>query len=321
MILYPMRLKPCYKDYLWGGSRLKTEYGKADAPEITAESWELACSPSGMSVVAEGPAAGMTLEDLGRLDRRACWGSACRGEEFPLLVKLLDASESLSVQVHPSRQNADLSLGERGKLELWYILECRPRSSLYLGLSRQLTREELLEKACDGTICQVLNKVQVAPGDVFCVYPGTVHAIGAGIVLAEIQQNSDTTFRLWDYGRRDRQGRTRSLQLDRAAAVADMVPIIPSECRANSRVQFEDFTLSELYSGQCFRSYRLDVQTGASLSCSGDSFCHLLCIRGESRICCGGQTYPARQGDSFFLPAALGSYEICGKSSFLLSRM
>ena len=318
MTYSPLKLRPCYKQYLWGGERLKREYGKTDAPTITAESWELACHRDGMSVIDGGPLDGKTLLDL---DRTALWGTDCKDGEFPILVKLIDAAKDLSIQVHPSDRTAKPKLGECGKAEMWYIVDCEPQSFLYLGFKRRITREELIGRAADGTICQVLNKVPVARGDVFYILPGTVHAIGAGILIAEIQQNSNTTFRIYDYGRRDINGRPRPLHLDRAAEVISFEPIIPEECRANSAVSFPGFTMTEMFSCRHFRAYRVDVRGDVSLSCDGRSFQHLLCVEGEGEIVLAGKAFPFRSGESYFLPAALGGYKIKGKCRALLTRI
>ena len=187
----PLKLRPCYKESLWGGSRLKREFNKADAPEVAAESWELSCHPDGLSRIKGGPHDGADLVSMGALDRDGFWGRACPAGEFPLLVKLIDARRELSVQVHPSDETA--LPGERGKAEMWYIVDCAPQAALYLGFSRKISREEFLHRAEDGTVCQVLNRVPVSRGDVFYILPGTIHAIGAGILIAEIQQNSNTT--------------------------------------------------------------------------------------------------------------------------------
>lgn len=315
----PLKLRPCYKEYLWGGERLKREYGKSSAPDVTAESWELACHPDGCSTVAEGPLAGSTLAELGELDRDGFWGRACPGGEFPILVKLIDAGRDLSIQIHPSDENA--LPGEQGKAEMWYIVDCEPQSFLYFGFKKAINREEFLKRAKDGTICQVLNKVPVARGDVFYILPGTVHAIGAGIVIAEIQQNSNTTFRIYDYGRKDLNGNPRPLRLDRAAEVASYEPIIPEECRANSAVNFPGFTMTEMFSCRYFRAYRVDVRERIELRCDGRSFQHLLCVEGCGEISVSDEIYPLRRGDSYFLPAALGEYEIGGACRVLLSRI
>ena len=315
----PLRMRPCYKEYLWGGGRLKREYNKPDAPEITAESWELACHPDGLSVVAEGSLAGLTLDQLGELDRDGFWGSACPKGEFPILVKLIDADRDLSVQLHPS--DAAARYGEQGKAEMWYVVDCKPQSYLYIGFSRKISEEEFLCRAKSGTICEVLNRVPVSRGNVFYILPGTIHAIGAGIIIAEIQQNSNTTFRVYDYQRKDSNGDLRPLHLERAAEVLSYVPIVPEESRANSGAIFPNFSMTEMFSCNHFRAYRIDVRTSVDLRCDGQSFQHLLCVEGSGAICTNEKTYPLRRGDSFFLPAAMGDYRLGGVCRVLLSRI
>ena len=316
----PLKMSPVYKEYLWGGGRLRREFGKTDAPEVTAESWELASRADGSSKVSEGLLEGKTLADLAQLDREGFWGSECRGEEFPLLVKLIDAQKDLSVQVHPSDQTALAERGEQGKAEMWYIVDCQPQAYLYYGFSRRITREEFLERAKNGTICQVLNRVPVAKGDVFYILPGTIHAIGKGIVIAEIQQNSNTTFRVYDYQRLGADGKPRPLHLERAAEVLDYEPVIPLECRANSGVTFPEFTITEMFSCRYFQAHRVDVRESVALFCDGRSFQHVLCVKGGGRIRAEAGTYPFGRGDSFFMPAALGEYKIEGRCRVLLSR-
>ena len=315
----PLRMHPCYKSYLWGGNRLKSEFGKTDAPEITAESWELACHPDGNSVVAEGPLCGKTLEQLGQMDRDGFWGTACPPGAFPIIVKFIDAKEKLSIQVHPSDESA--LLGEHGKAEMWYIVDCEPQAFLYLGFSRRITREELLRRAEDGSICDVLNRVPVSKGDVFYIVPGTIHAIGAGIVIAEIQQNSNTTFRVYDYHRKGPDGQLRQLHLERAADVTSYLPIIPEECRANSVVTFQGFTMTEMFTCQFFRAYRVDVRVSVTLSCSRQSFQHILCVEGDGKISWRNRDYTLSIGDSFFIPAMMGEYKISGTCRVLLTQL
>lgn len=317
----PLKMQPCYKEYLWGGSRLKQYFGKADAPKVTAESWELSDHYSGCSTVADGPLAGKTLEELARLDRAGFWGSEWPVESFPLLVKLIDAKKDLSIQVHPSDETALLEYGEQGKLEMWYIVDCEPQAAIYYGFSQQVTESEFLKRASDGSLCQVLNRVPVSRGDVFYILPGTIHAIGAGIMIAEIQQSSDTTFRVYDYGRRDADGKLRPLHLERAAKVLNYTPIVPSECRVNSSAVFPEFALAEMFSCRYFRAFRLDVKTKAALACDGKSFQHILCVDGHGLLRTQEKLVWFRRGDSFFLPAALGDYQIEGACRILLSRI
>lgn len=318
-MLEPLKLRPVYKEYIWGGDRLKKEYNKAKAPERTAESWELACHKDGMTTVAEGRYIGKSLQWLGEMDRERFWGRKCHGEHFPIMVKLIDARSALSVQVHPSDLNA--LPGEHGKAELWYIVDCEPQSFIYFGFSRKIDREEFLARSREGTICQVLNKVPASKGDVFYILPGTVHSIGAGMLIAEVQQNSNTTFRIYDYGRPDTDGKPRPLHIQRAADVISFEPIIPEECRANSSVSFPGFTVTELFGSRYFKTYRLDLRGSAALNCDGESFRHLLCVDGCGKIRTACGEYGFRRGDSYFLPAEMGEYTIEGESRLLLSTL
>lgn len=321
MIYAPMKLRPCYKEYLWGGTRLKSEFGKTDAPDVTAESWELASHPDGDSQIQDGAYAGMTIAELGRSDRDGFWGRDCRTADFPLLVKLIDAQKELSIQVHPSDRTALAERGERSKAEMWYIVDCEPQAFLYYGFSQKVSKAEFLERVHNGSICQVLNRVPISKGDVFYILPSTIHAIGAGIVIAEIQQNSNTTFRVYDYQRRGADGALRPLHLERAAEVMDYAPIIPQECKANSSVSFPEFTMAEMFSCRYFRAYRVDVRESVALRCDGRSFQHVLCVEGGGNIRSEAGTYSFGRGDSFFMPAALGEYRIEGRCRVLLSRI
>ena len=316
MMYEPIKLTPFYREALWGGGRLRHEFGRIDAPEVTAESWELALHKAGSSRIAEGPLAGQTLDAL---DRESCWGRKCMGKDFPLLVKLIDANHTLSVQVHPSDETALPELGEQGKAELWYVVDRRPGAFLYLGFSRRVDRAEFLRRAQDGSICEVLNRVPVSRGDVFYIRPGTIHAIGQGCLIAEIQQNSNTTFRAYDYQRRDAQGKLRELHLERASDVVSYEPILPQECRTNRSVLTSEFELREMFSGPCFTACCLDVFSAVELRCDGESFHHLLCVEGEGEITCGGKRCPLRKGDSYFMPACLGVYRVEGRCRALLS--
>lgn len=321
MSITPLKMHPCYKEYLWGGTRLKNEYGKSDAPQVTAESWELASHRDGVSFVAEGSLKGATIDELAQMGHDIYWGTACPMGEFPLLIKLIDANKDLSIQVHPSDITACTEIGENGKAEMWYIVDCKPQAGIYYGLSRKITRDEFLQRAQDGSICEVLNWVPVNKGDVFYILPGTIHAIGAGVVVAEIQQNSNTTFRVYDYQRRDTNGELRPLHLERASQVMDYNPVLPEECKANNVTTFSDFTMTEMFSCQFFRAYRIDVHEKIDLLCDGMSFQHILCVDGKGDLICKEQSFHIRKGDSYFLPAAMGSYQIFGNCRVLLSRL
>lgn len=317
----PLKMQPVFKDYLWGGERLKQEFGKqCDLPTL-AESWELSCHADGLSLVAAGENIGRNLNDFADFDKKGFWGRDCNGSAFPILVKLIDAKQDLSIQVHPSDWTAIGPLGEQGKAEMWYIVDCLPQSYIYYGFSRQITEQEFLRRAQDGTICEILNKVYVNKGDVFYILPGTIHAIGAGILIAEIQQNSNTTFRVYDYQRRDINGEFRPLHLQRAASVIDYRPVIPENCKANSRVRFSTFEMVEMFACDYFKAYRIDVYSNIDLCSDGLSFQHLLCVEGTAQIMVDGNAYDFVKGDSYFIPASMGEYTIAGKCRILLSRI
>lgn len=311
----PLRLKPCLRSYLWGGTRLREEYHKTGAG-IIAESWELSVRSDGPTLIGSGAHCGESLADILCAAPAGMAGTRCGIAPFPLLIKLIDAQKDLSVQVHPSDASACREKGEQGKTEMWYVVDCEPESTLFLGFSRAVTPDELRQRAQDGTICEVLNRVAVHPGDVFFVRPGTVHAIGAGILVAEIQQNSDTTFRVYDYNRLGADGKPRQLHLERAIEVMNCAP---AQGAADTLLPCPPDGVQEVLTCEYFRVRRAEVKRRIDLSTEGGSFTHLMCVRGGGDILCGGRNYPFRQGDSYFLPAALGEYAVEGDCSLLLS--
>ena len=311
----PLRLKPCLRSYLWGGTRLREEYHKT-GEGVIAESWELSVRSDGPTLIGSGAHCGESLADILCADPVGMAGTRCGIAPFPLLIKLIDAQKDLSVQVHPSDASACREKGEQGKTEMWYVVDCEPESTLFLGFSRAVTPDELRQRAQDGTICEVLNRVSVCPGDVFFVRPGTVHAIGAGILVAEIQQNSDTTFRVYDYNRLGADGKPRQLHLERAIEVMNCAP---AQGAADTLLPCPPDGVQEVLTCEYFRVRRAEVKRRIDLSTEGGSFTHLMCVRGGGDILCGGRNYPFRQGDSYFLPAALGEYAVEGDGSLLLS--
>lgn len=204
-----VKLKPAFKDYIWGGKKLVEEYGKEFQGERLAESWELSCHPDGESVIASGEYAGKTLSAYIREKGFGILGRNCRRfSDFPILIKLIDAHDNLSVQVHPDNGYALRNEGQYGKTEMWYIVDCEPGAFLYYGFSRPVSEEEFRRRIADNTLLEVLNRVDVQKGDVLFIESGTIHAIGKGIVIAEIQQNSNITYRVYDYGRVGADGKS-----------------------------------------------------------------------------------------------------------------
>ena len=208
------RLTPAFKDYIWGGTRLRDEYGKKCDYDKVAESWELSCHKDGASVVADGEDKGFTLAEYIDKHGKAVLGTDCeKFENFPILIKLIDAKDNLSVQVHPDNEYALRVEGEYGKTEMWYIVDCDEGATLLYGFKHEISKEEFAERIADNTLLEVTNAVPVKKGDVFFIQAGTLHAIGKGILIAEIQQNSNTTYRIYDYGRVGKDGKPRELHL------------------------------------------------------------------------------------------------------------
>ena len=318
----PIKLKAPLKDYLWGGTRLKTDFGKKTDLEKVAESWELSCHKDGPSVVASGEDQGLTLPQYLEKHGKGVLGThGERFQDFPILIKLIDAKDNLSIQVHPDNEFALRVEGEYGKTEMWYIVDCEPGAYLYYGFQKEISKAEFKERIENNTLLEVLNKVPVHKGDVFFISAGTLHAIGKGILIAEIQQNSNTTFRVYDYRRRGADGQLRPLHLDRAAAVLRYTPMAARACQPLGVTAHAGWTETALFTCDYFSAARLDVETRAALTCGGDSFRHLLCVEGEGAVVHGGVRYLLRQGDSYFLPAALGDYAVEGPCRVLLSRV
>lgn len=320
--MYPMKLSPVYKDYLWGGHELERLYNKAGEGNCTAESWELCCHPDGQSKVING---NYKRQCLGRIiyeHPEFVSPNFKPDDKFPILIKFIDAKQNLSIQVHPSDETALHELGEEGKAEMWYVISAAPRAFLYYGLNREISKEELHQKILDGTICEVLNKVEVHAGDVLFIHPGTIHAIGAGIVIAEIQQNSNTTFRVYDYMRKDKDGNYRELHVDRAIDVIDRTPVIPSQVFDNNEVQLKTGSLRRLFECDYFSVLRIRVDQGRiKFWCDKSSFHSLLVVRGKGTLEHKGKRYDFQAGDSLFIPAGSGEYYIHGSNEILMSKL
>lgn len=293
------RLLPACKDYLWGGEKLKTCYGIQSDLTPLSEAWVLSCHPDGPSTLAGGPCAGLTLPEYIEKSGKSVLGTACGPfENFPMLIKLIDAKKNLSIQVHPSDSYALENEGQYGKTEMWIALDAEPGAALYYGFSREVTREEFAARISDGTLTEILQKVPVTSGDVFFIPSGTLHAIGAGLVLAEIQQNSNVTYRVFDYGRTGADGNPRQLHIEKALAVTDRRPA--------PRLTFSE------HLGSC-RYFTTDGHDGPfEATCDGTSFHALLCTDGEGTLTFGYETRKIQKGQCFFIPAGSGTYRVDG---------
>jgi mannose-6-phosphate isomerase len=305
-----LRLTSVYKDYIWGGNRLKTEYGKkCDRPRV-AESWELSCHPGGLSLLRGTKT---TLRDwlAGREASLRGFGYA-NGEGFPLIVKLIDAKERLSVQVHPGDDYARAHEGGAGKTELWYVMDHEPGAFVYLGFRRDVTKGEIRSASGAGSLESLLNRVEVRRGDVFFLPAGTVHAIGEGRLLAEIQQSSDLTYRLYDYGRAGNDGKARELHVEKALDVMNTsatrwIPI-------HRRILMPATESRQVLVGShsAFSVFEVDVPHHATFALCPEGFTYLLIIDGNCSLNLAGADYALAKGDGLFLPPGGENYTVDG---------
>ena len=321
-MLYPMKLQASLKDYLWGGTRLKEEYGKETNLDKVAESWELSCHEAGQSVIVNGEAAGQTLSDwLAGQDRSVLGKNAERFEKFPLLIKLIDAKGDLSVQVHPDNEYALRVEGEPGKTEMWYIVDCEPGASLLYGFKEQISREEFKRRIADNSLLDVCNRVPVHKGDVFFIDSGTLHAIGAGILLCEIQQSSNTTYRIYDYGRMGTDGQPRELHVAKALDVTKLErPVRDTKPQAKLDI-FACAEVELLASCEYFTTYHINLNGMCHLKAGENSFQCITVLAGSMELATAGGRVSIKNGESVFLPAGLGRYQLIGHGECILSEI
>lgn len=311
-----MKLNAPCKDYLWGGTRLRDEYGKISDKEKIAESWELSCHKDGQSVIANGAHAGKTLSEYIEINGRGVLGrNAEKFEYFPILIKLIDAKDNLSVQVHPENEYALRVEGEYGKTEMWYIVDCDEGAELLYGFKKPITREEFARRIRENTLLEVTNNVPVHKGDVFFIEAGTLHAIGKGILIAEIQQNSNTTYRIYDYGRVGADGKPRELHIEKACEVTKLIPPTRPTKPMGAPVQKDGYTETLLASCEYFTVRRLDVLGQAALTADESSFLSLLALDGSFTV--GGVSL--KKGESCFIPAGFGEFVLEGSGEVIVS--
>lgn len=318
--MYPLKLTAPLKDYIWGGTKLKTDYHKQTDLEKVAESWELSCHKDGNSVIANGEYAGKTLVEYIEQNGKDVLGSNCeRFENFPILIKLIDAKDNLSVQVHPENEYALRVEGEYGKTEMWYIVDCEEGASLLYGFKHDISKEEFQQRIENNTLLEVCNKVQVKKGDMFFIDAGTLHAIGSGILIAEIQQNSNTTYRIYDYGRVGVDGKPRELHVDKALEVTDLCPPTKPTTPQGEKEQFEGYSKTLLSTCEYFTVYTVTIETKANFTVDHTSFQSILCLEGNAVLTSENGTVELQKGDSIFLPANYGSYTLEGKANVILT--
>lgn len=297
-----IKLTAPIKDYLWGGTRLKTDFGKITDKEKAAESWELSTHPDGESIVSGGEFDGMTLSQY----IKANGGDECIGTRaaefdfFPILIKLIDAKDNLSIQVHPNDEYAMRVEGEYGKTEMWYIVDCEDDAYLYYGVNRDITKSEFEERIKNNTLLEILNKVPVKKGDVFFIPSGTIHAICSGILICEVQQNSNTTYRVYDYDRRGADGKPRELHIEKAIDVSLLTPS-PKQAETNSNI---------LASCKYFTVEKLNDNSDITLNKA--SFRSVTVTDGNATLKLDDVTTSLTKGETVFIPAQDNTATITG---------
>ncbi|WML46785.1 mannose-6-phosphate isomerase, class I [Neobacillus sp. PS3-34] len=312
--MQPLFLKPVFKERIWGGTELQKEFGYDIPNDKTGECWAISAHPNGPSIVENGPYAGMALDDLWRIHPEL-FGNP-KEEVFPLLTKILDANMDLSVQVHPEDSYAKVNEnGELGKTECWYIIDCKDDADMIFGDNAK-TKEELIEQINEGKWNDLLRRVKIKPGDFFYVPSGTIHALCEGTLVLETQQSSDTTYRVYDYDRRDDSGNLRDLHLDKAIDVT----IVPHQdvLSAPEIEEKENATITTYVKSEFFSVYKWDVKGAAEFSFD-DKYLLLSVIKGEGSLKHNGESYSLAKGTHLIIPVGFGEFEVDGECELIVS--
>ncbi|WP_100010222.1 mannose-6-phosphate isomerase, class I [Lentibacillus sediminis] len=312
----PIFLQPVFQERIWGGQKLHTDYDYDVPFEKTGEAWVISAHPNGPSTITNGMLKGKTLKDAWEEHGELFNKKKETDEEYPLLVKMLDANDDLSVQVHPDDQFAREIEGQPyGKTECWYVLEAEPGAELILG-HHAVTREELEKMMDSGQWGDLLQRVPVTAGDFFYVPSGTIHAIGKGIVILETQQSSDITYRVYDYDRTDAKGEKRELHLERAKQVTT-VPHQPAHTEQEERVN-GGLTEKRLVEADyfCVAHWQLDGSVSRKLT---EDFLQVSVISGQAELTAGEESYHLEKGMHFILPHQTGEYSLDGSAQFVVS--
>lgn len=311
---YPLLFKHVYQNYPWGGDQIIRRFNRSAPAGVYAESWEVSDRDEGMSVVRNGSLAGQSLADV-----RALWGAGLLGaqvptERFPLLIKLLDARETLSVQVHPNDAGAAEHGGE-AKTEMWYVLDATSDASVYAGFREAVDPETFRREVANGSLEPLLNKVPVKPGDAVFMPGGRIHAIGAGCLMLEVQQNSNTTYRLYDWGRVGHDGQSRPLHVEQALSVIDWSPVTDGVTAPRCLEQEGNNTRWEVLDTAWFCMERLDLAETWSATPDGQSFHVLFNMDEPVRLHWAGGELELVAGTSCLIPAALSAYRLEPKTA------
>lgn len=312
-----IKLEPSVKEHIWGGRKLKEKYGKRSNHKIISETWELSTHKDGPSFLASGEYTGVKLDEYISVMGHEILG--CKSEKYrdlPILIKFIDAADNLSVQVHPDDEYALKYERDYGKNEIWYVVDCEPDSYIYCGFNRDVSKDEIKEKIIEGTLLDLLNKIPVFKGQSIFIKAGTVHAIGQGILICEIQQSSNVTYRLFDYNRTNKNGEKRELHIEKALDVIDCKKFEIDQIKKDIVGQ-ANLTNQKLIESEYFTVEEYSTKDHVTLYSKEDSFVSIVIIEGEGSIHTKDEKFNFKATDCFFIPASENKIEIIGNCTFL----
>ena len=312
---YPLQFHPILKERIWGGEKLQTVLNKDITSKITGESWELSTVKGDISIISNGVFKGTSLQEVINSHPDEILGTKVHerfGKQFPLLFKFIDAREDLSIQVHPNDKLAKQRHNSFGKTEMWYIMQADEGSRIIVGFKKKSNQEEYLENLKNKKLLSILDQVPAKRGDVFFLETGTVHAIGAGIVLAEIQQTSDITYRIYDFDRVDAEGKTRELHVDLALDAINY-NVVETQKAYNKTKNISN----EIVDCPYFTTNLLPLEGHLDVAKNQESFTVYMCVEGAFEMEYNSQKYDYKKGDTVLIPAAINVFKISGNASIL----
>ncbi len=315
--LYPFKFQPILKERLWGGTKLETVLGKSLDSDIIGESWELSGVSGDVSVVANGNLAGKSLQEIIESYKEELLGKAVYerfGNDFPILIKFIDAKQDLSIQVHPNDELAKARHNSFGKTEMWYVMDADPNAKLIVGFNKSVNKEEYQKHLNNKTLTEILNYEPVKEGSTFFINTGKVHAIGAGTLLAEIQQTSDITYRVYDFDRKDKNGNLRELHTELALDAIDY------EKKDDFKVSYSknENQINKMVSCPYFITNYIKLTKNFTIAHTQNSFYIYMCVKGEGQIFSKDSILDIRKGETVLVPACCKNIELKTKGIELL---
>jgi mannose-6-phosphate isomerase len=318
--MYPLKFEPIYKEMVWGGNKLKTLLNREVPFDKVGESWNISCRKNEMSVISNGVHKGKFISDVVYGEDNYLGTELRSQKEFPLLIKIIDADDNLSIQVHPKDDYAQKEENYPfGKTEMWYIMDAPKDSFLILGVKDNLSQKMFSNAIENGTVEQCLSKLYVQKGDVVNIPAGLLHAITKGVVLAEIQQNSDITYRVFDYNRLGLDGKPRELHVEKALEVIDFNDQIKKECVKGATIKDDNNFITYYIANKYFAIIKYDIHDSIKETSDSERFFTFTCVEGKCRVVGNEFNESLVAGESIFIPAELGEYSILGKAVVLKS--